>query len=89
MRTALRLVVALIAAFVGIAAAVNVFGDDAAVRADAEAVGCPRGCAGATSVRVERSPIAETVVYDVPSGTITVRCARAAILIGPFTCHRE
>jgi hypothetical protein len=78
------------AVLISIACAINVYGDDSAVRSEAEAIACPRGCTrGAASVRVERSAIAETVEYVLPTGTVTVRCARAAILVGPYSCAKE
>ena len=86
---AFRVALAIVAVLVSIACAMNVYGDDGAVRSEAEAVACPRGCAKASSVQVERSPVAETVTYTMPGGTLSVRCARAAVLIGPYTCLKE
>jgi hypothetical protein len=84
----IALMVAVVAVTVG--CVINVFADDSAVRSDAEAVACPRGgCAKASSVRIERSPIAETVEYTMPGGTVTVHCMRAAILAGPYSCQKE
>ncbi|MGO8996770.1 MAG: hypothetical protein ACLQVI_25930 [Polyangiaceae bacterium] len=74
---------------VTIGSVINVFADDSAVRAAAEAVACPRGCTKASSVRVERSPIAETVEYEMPGGMVTVHCIRAAVLVGPYSCTKE
>ena len=45
---ALRVALAIVAVFVSIACAMNVYGDDGAVRSEAEAVACPRGCAIST-----------------------------------------
>ena len=86
---AFRVVLTVVAILVSIGCALNVYGDDSAVRSDAEAVACPRGCAKAFSVRIERSAIAETVEYTVPDGTIRVRCARAAVIVGPYSCAKE
>ncbi len=88
-RMALRLLVVIVAVvFVG-ASFVNVFDDDTSVRKDAEAIACPRGCPKAASIAYERTPFAETVSYTVPEGTIRVRCARAAILFGPYSCVKD
>jgi hypothetical protein len=86
---ALRVVLGIFAVSVSIGCALNVYGDDAAVRSDAEATACPRGCAKASSVQVERSPLAETITYVLPGGTVSVRCARAAVLVGPYSCAKE
>jgi hypothetical protein len=89
MRKVVRLLVVVFAvAFVG-AAFINVFGDDAALRKDAEAIACPKGCPQTSSISYERTPFAETVSYAVGDGTIRVRCARAAILFGPYSCAKE
>ena len=85
----LRVLLTIVAVLVSIACVMNVYGDDSAVRSEAEAVACPRGCARATSVRVERSAIAETIEYTNPGGTVTVRCARAALIVGPYSCAKE
>ncbi len=89
MRVALRLLVVVFAVVLAGAAFVNVFDDDSALRKDAEAVACPKGCPKAASIGYERTPFAETVSYAVPEGTIRVRCARAAILFGPYSCAKE
>jgi hypothetical protein len=81
------LIVAVIAVTIG--SVLNVFADDAAVRSAAEAVACPGGCKRASSMSVERSPIAETVDYEMPGGIIHVRCMRAAVLFGPYTCVKD
>lgn len=84
----IALMVAVVAVTVG--SVINVFADDSAVESEAEAVGCPRGgCAKASSVHIDRSPLGETVEYVMPEGTITVRCARAAILAGPYSCTKD
>jgi hypothetical protein len=86
---AFRVVLMIVAVLVSIGCVLNVYGDDAAVRSAAEAVACRRGCSKAFSVRIERSAIAETVEYTVPEGTISVRCARAAVIVGPYSCVKE
>ncbi len=89
MRKVVRLGFGILAIGVTICAAINVYGDDAKVRSDAEAVAFPRGHSKATSVSYERSPVAETVTYMMADGTIRVTCSRAAILIGPYSCVRD
>jgi hypothetical protein len=85
----LRIALMIAAVLVSIACVLNVYSDDSAVRSEAEAVACPRGCPKASSVRVDRSAIAETISYEMPGGTISVRCARAAVLVGPYSCEKE
>ncbi len=84
-----RFLVIVVAIGVGTASLVNTLADDTDVRKEAEAVGCPRGCPKATSVAYERTPFYEKVSYAVPEGTITVRCTRAAIFVGPYSCAKE
>jgi len=89
-RKLLRIGLVLVAVGVTVGAGVNVYGDDAAVRLEAEAVACPRGCPKATQVSYERSPIAETITYAGGGGEIVrVSCMRAAVLVGPYSCARE
>jgi hypothetical protein len=88
-RAFFRVILMIVAILVSIGCVVNVYGDDSAVRSAAEAVACPRGCTRAASVRVERSAIAETVEYTLPGGIVTVRCARAAVIVGPYSCAKE
>jgi hypothetical protein len=79
-----------VAVAVSIGCVLNVFSDDAAVRAAAETAACGRGgCVKASQISVERSPIAETVVYTMPGGTVSARCSRAAVLVGPYSCVKE
>jgi len=85
----LRVVLMVAAVLISVGCLRNVYGDDSAVRSAAEAVACPRGCTRATEVRVERSAIAETIAYTTPGGTISVRCARAALLVGPYSCEKD
>lgn len=91
MRGTIRFGLTVLAIAVSVACALNVYGDDAQVRSDAEAVACPRGCAqaSASQMRVDRSPVAETIAYELPGGTVTVRCTRAAVLVGPYGCVKE
>ncbi len=85
-----RIVLVLAMVLVTAAAAMNVLTDDSAVRAAAETVGCPHGgCANATSTRIERTPFGETIEYSLPSGPVTVRCTRAAVFVGAYSCIKE
>ncbi len=89
-RKIVRWLLVLAAIGVSLGAAVNVYGDDAAVRLEAEGVACPRGCPKATQVSYERSPVAETITYVSGGGEIVrVSCTRAAVLVGPYSCARE
>lgn len=84
-----RVVLLVLAVAISIGCILNVYGDDSAVRSEAEAVACPRGCPKASGVQIERSAIAETITYTMPGGTISVRCARAALIVGPYSCEKE
>ena len=86
---AVRILLVFAVVLVTVGCVLNVFSDDAPVRSQAEAVACPHGCTKATSVRVERTAIAETVEYDTPGGLIHVRCTRAAVIVGPYTCVKD
>ena len=84
-----RVVLLVLAVAISIGCILNVYGDDSAVRSEAEAVACPRGCPKASGMQIERSAIAETITYTMPGGTISVRCARAALIVGPYSCEKE
>jgi hypothetical protein len=85
-----RIALGVAVVLVTIGCALNVFSDDASLRSEAETVACSRGgCTKASSVRIERTPIAETFEYAMPGGSITVRCMRAAVLVGPYSCVKE
>jgi hypothetical protein len=75
----------------------NRFGDDDAVRAQAELTAC--GAMFCSRVaghpRVTRTVTDELFEYtfpprsEPPTGEIAVRCARSGVLFGPYTCVKE
>lgn len=76
------------------AAFYNVLSDNTEVRAQATAVACekltPRcGPGGAAISREDRNPFAQTFEFAPSGARITVRCARAAVLVGEYSCVKE
>jgi hypothetical protein len=83
---AVRIVLTIIVVLITVGGVMNVFTDDAAVRSAAEAVACPHGCTKASEVRVDRTIVAETVEYTMSDRIVRVRCSRAGIVVGPYSC---
>ena len=78
---------------ISIACAINVFADNTALTTEAGELAC-KGLACAkppAMTRVDRTPIAQTFTFAAgKSGTsVTVRCARSAILVGAYACAKE
>lgn len=72
--------------------AYNVFSDNADVRKAAADVACKEkkcGVGGASMTREDRSPFAQTFLYATAGGSIDVRCMRAAIFVGAYSCAKE
>lgn len=70
----------------------NVLSDNADVRKAAAAVACVEkkcGVGGAAMMREDRTPIAQTFVYSTAAGAVNVRCMRAAILVGAYSCQKD
>ena len=82
----LRLVVALACIVVSLAAMINVFADNSEVLAKAQGVGCGGGVCDLA--RLDRTPFAQTFDFRTKIGTVTVRCARAAIFFGEYACAK-
>ena len=78
---------------VSIACAINVFADNTGLVTQAGELACKGlACAKpAALTRVDRTPIAQTFTFAAgKAGTgVTVRCARAAILVGEYACLKE
>ncbi len=78
---------------VSIAGAVNVFADNADVRALAETTACAaKKCDAHRSValtRLERTPFAQTFELSTPGGPVTVRCRRSAVFVGDYVCDKS
>jgi hypothetical protein len=80
----------LLALVVTVAAAFNVYGDFSEVEnlARAHAQSDPR--AEVFLSQVGRSPLAHTYVFVIKgSPTVSVRCARSAVLFGDYSCEKE
>ncbi|HEY5928646.1 MAG TPA: hypothetical protein VIV11_43470 [Kofleriaceae bacterium] len=78
-------------ALVALTAYRNVFADDAAVRAQAEKLardkaGCGASCT-VTRMEGSRGVLTETLTFTFgSSGTVTMKCRRAYIAFGAYTC---
>jgi hypothetical protein len=63
----------------------NVYGDSAEVEGLARQQGsCPEGVCQLS--RVERTPFSQTFEFRRQGATVTMRCARSAVLLGPYDC---
>jgi hypothetical protein len=71
-----------------IAAIYNVVSDNADVQALAEksACGAAAGACRAQMTHLERTPFAQSFEFATNKGQVSVRCARAAVLVGDFSC---
>ncbi|MGK4004327.1 hypothetical protein WMF31_16960 [Sorangium sp. So ce1036] len=83
-----------------VSAAYNVFSDNAAVERRAALVACGGdGAAGAPArraegegcraqmTRMERTPFGQTFEFTTAKRTVDVRCERAFVLLGEYTCR--
>ncbi len=80
---------ALTVACLGVAAASvrNVYGESDEVEPLARAqASCPEGLCQLT--RVDRTPFGQTLAFHKQGATLIVRCARSALLVGPYECVR-
>ena len=69
----------------GVLAFYNVFAENAEVEPLARAAAtCPTGTCQLT--RLDRSPFAQTFEFQRRGETVTARCVRSAILLGPYGC---
>jgi hypothetical protein len=87
-RSYARLALALACIVVSIAAMINVFGDNDDVMAKAKELACAPKVACALA-RVDRSPFAQTFDFHSTPGSVTVKCARAAIFFGDYGCEKK
>ncbi|MCC6555213.1 MAG: hypothetical protein IT372_19800 [Polyangiaceae bacterium] len=71
-----------------VAAVYNVFADNAEVEQQARAVAC--GDQGASCspqmTRMERTPFGQTFEFATAKRTVGVRCTRAFVLAGEYSC---
>jgi hypothetical protein len=69
----------------------NVLSDNADVRKAAADVACKEkkcGAGGAAMAREERNPFAQSFTYSTGNGQVNVRCMRAAIFVGEYSCAK-
>jgi hypothetical protein len=70
------------------AAVYNVFSDNAEVERKAAAVACGEqgpSCR-AQVTRMERTPFGQTFEMATPKRTVSVKCARAYVMVGEYGC---
>jgi hypothetical protein len=73
----------------GSAAAIyNVLSDNAGVLAMAEKTACGQASLACRPqmTRLERTPFAQSFEFATTQGTVAVRCARALVLVGDYSC---
>jgi hypothetical protein len=102
MRRAFQSVGFLLCVLISVGGAYNVLADNADVEllaqeiacggsptrpADAPTVGGTVGGCHAQKTRMERTPLAQTFDFATGKKQVTVRCARAAVLAGDYTCE--
>ncbi len=88
-RSIVRVLLVVVALGVTVASVSNVFLDDSEVRALAARAACgAEGCAGGGPTRVDRTPLGESFDFVTRARrTVTIECARRAILAGPYDCR--
>lgn len=71
-----------------VAAIYNVLSDNADVEALAEksACGAASGACRPQMTRLDRTPFAQSFEFATTKGPVSVRCARAAVLVGDYSC---
>jgi hypothetical protein len=94
----LRRIVTFLCIAGSIAAAYNVLADNGDVEKMAEGIACAEPVASAKPAsaapgackpqmtRMDRSPFAQTFEFATSKGTVGVRCARSAVLVGDYAC---
>jgi hypothetical protein len=88
MRRAVQTIIFVLCLVFSVAAAVNVLADNAEVEAMADAA----ACAGEGSTchpqktRMERTPLGQSFELVTAKRKVEVRCARAFVLVGEYTC---
>ncbi len=88
MRRALRIFLFVASVFVGVAGAYNVMSDNAEVEklAAEKACGDQGAHCRAQKTMMERNPIAQTFDFSTPKRIVGVRCTRAFIFVGEYSC---
>jgi hypothetical protein len=72
---------------VSLAAMINVFADNGDVLEKAKGIACKTGACDVA--RVDRTPLAQTFDFRTAAGTVTIRCARGAVLFGDYACAKQ
>jgi hypothetical protein len=87
MNRSVRAILSLLCAAGSIAAIYNVLSDNAEVKLLAEKTACGTwaGCKPQMT-HLERTPFAQSFEFATGKGSVNVRCARAAVLVGDYTC---
>jgi hypothetical protein len=82
-------VLAVIVALIG-GAGFNLWADDSDVRSMAAIAACGTPvCVRPGKEKATRTVLEERVEFPLESGPVAARCARAAVLFGPYTCEKE
>jgi hypothetical protein len=92
MKRAASVIFLMLCAFVTLTGLYNVISDNADVRKAAADVACAEkkcGVGGAAMAREDRNPFAQSFVYSTASGSVSVRCMRAAIFVGAYSCAKD
>jgi hypothetical protein len=88
MKRAVQTIIFVLCVVFSVAAAVNVLGDNAEVEAMADAAACAGE--GPTchpqKTRIERTPLAQSFELVTAKRKVNIRCARAFVLVGEYTC---
>ena len=88
MKRFLQIAIFLLCVLFSVAAVYNVVSDNAEVERMASAVAC--GDQGARCspqmTRLERTPFAQTFEYVTAKRTVGVRCSRAFVMVGEYSC---
>jgi hypothetical protein len=90
-RTVIRVVILALVIAVTAASVLNVFADNRDVIAAAALVGCgSEGCASPEPTRIDRTPFGQSFEFVTRAHkTVAVRCTRAALAVGAYTCVKE
>ena len=88
MKRSMQSGVALFCLIVSVLGVYNVVSDKADVEHMAEGVACGKDTlCKAQKVMMERTPFSQSFEYATPARKVSVRCARAYLLIGDYTCE--
>jgi hypothetical protein len=88
MKRSLQSAVGILCVVVSVVGVYNVLGDNADVEHMAAGVACGGDAASckAQKTMTERTPIAQTFEFATAKRRVSVRCTRAFLLVGDYTC---